>query len=619
VGDAGLAHGGRMLVRLIVAIAAAATLGLVGGSPAWATVSEFGFVTARDGTKLRYNVVRPDGPGPFPVVINYEGYGAGSNAGDNGVSVYQDRLLKRGYALMGLSVRGTGCSEGIFDPFVPTMGTDGYDAVEWAARQPWSNGRVGMIGVSFGGLTQLFTAATRPPHLVAIAPSSALSDLYRDVAYPGGILNYQFTAFFIAIQRAAYFEGGGASNEAAHPECAPIYAQHEAANADPNYLGAKLVLENPYADDSNGSTYTWPVRSAITGFKNIDVPMMYFGTWQDEQLPARIFESLGAFPHPERVWANLSNGEHGRDYFSPTDQQLTLDFLDRFVGREKNGFTQKVPHLAIAMETAIERNGLSNEPAWNITGSIKRGSLDQLGTVASASYLDSGGRLTDSAPSGPQTGDSYAYPAPSSNEAEPGPAEQGHTTDQVAWKAPVPPGGAVAYTSAALAKDKVVLGPASLDLWLASTATDTDIQATITEVRPDGQEVYVQRGWLRASQRKLDPALSTAVRPYQTHRRADAQPLVPGQPTDMRVEIFPFAHAFRKGSRIRVWIEAPTEHTGLWAFTFTPQPATDTVLHDAAHPSRLVLGVLPGQVAQAPLPACDTLRNQPCRTDPLAK
>lgn len=188
---------------------------------------------------------------------------------------------------------------------------------------------------------------------------------------------------------------------------------------------------------------------------------------------------------------------------------------------------------------------------------------------------------------------------------------------QFLWKAPVPPGGSVAYTSAPLQSDLVLAGPASLDLWLASTATDTDVQVTVTEVRPDGLEMYVQRGWLRASHRALDTTRSTELRPYQTHLRGDAKPLNAGEPTPLRIEVFPFAHAFRAGSRLRVWIDAPTSHTGFWAFVPTPDPAINTILHDAAHPSRLVVGVLAGQSAQAPLPACDTVRNQPCRSDPV--
>src|SRR5688500_10037470 len=200
-----------------------ATLALLMSAPAAsAVVEETGYLAARDGTKLRYSVERPDGPGPFPVLINYEGYAAGTNARDNGVMVYADRLLERGYALVGVSVRGTGCSEGVFDPFARTMGTDGADAVEWAAKQRWSDGRVGMIGVSFGGITQLLTAAERPQHLKAIAASSSLSDLYRDVSYPGGILEYDFVFAWTAIQKS-----DGAMYTAQNPQdttCAQNFA-----------------------------------------------------------------------------------------------------------------------------------------------------------------------------------------------------------------------------------------------------------------------------------------------------------------------------------------------------------------------------------------------------------
>ena len=189
---------------------------------------------------------------------------------------------------------------------------------------------------------------------------------------------------------------------------------------------------------------------------------------------------------------------------------------------------------------------------------------------------------------------------------------------QLTFKAPEAPGGYVAYTTPPLKHDLVVAGPASLDLRPSSTATDTDLQATITEVRPDGQEEYVQRGWLRASHRKLDPRRTTVLRPYQTNTRQRAEPLVPGRPTFMRMEVFPFAQAFRAGSPIRIYIDAPTGHTGFFALISRPRPRSTRCCTDPRHPARLVLGALAGQVAHAPLPACDTLRNQPCRPDPLA-
>ncbi|MBV8560325.1 MAG: esterase, partial [Acidimicrobiia bacterium] len=150
----------------------------------------------------------------------------------------------------------------------------------------------------------------------------------------------------------------------------------------------------------------------------------------------------------------------------------------------------------------------------------------------------------------------------------------------------------------------------------ASTAVDTDLQVTVSEVRPDGQEEYVQAGWLRASHRKLDATQSTETRPYQTEQQADQELLTPGTPTFMRLEIFPFGHVFRAGSRIRISIEAPEFLPELWGFAALPVPATNLVYHDAAHPSSLALAVLPDFTippADRSLPPCGAVIRQPCR------
>jgi hypothetical protein len=116
---------------------------------------------------------------------------------------------------------------------------------------------------------------------------------------------------------------------------------------------------------------------------------------------------------------------------------------------------------------------------------------------------------------------------------------------------------------------------------------------------------------------KLDDAQSTALEPYPTFAQADAQPLVAGQPTYVRVPLFAFDHIFRAGSSIRVWIDAPTGLTGVWRLGALTTPATNTILHDPQHPSNITLGYLPGGNAQGTaLPACDSLLNQPCRNNP---
>ena len=169
-------------------------------------------------------------------------------------------------------------------------------------------------------------------------------------------------------------------------------------------------------------------------------------------------------------------------------------------------------------------------------------------------------------------------------------------------------------------------GTGNVDLWISSSAADSDVQVTLTEVRADGTERYVQNGWLRLSHRKLDPARSTLLNPFHSDEVADMQPLTPGELTEAQIPLFPFAHQFRAGSRIRLTIEAPGGDRPEWAFD---TPATNgqvvnRVARDATHLSRLVLPVLPsgpdlgaaaGAVPVAAGPAVPHLRRARRRRD----
>jgi hypothetical protein len=176
-------------------------------------------------------------------------------------------------------------------------------------------------------------------------------------------------------------------------------------------------------------------------------------------------------------------------------------------------------------------------------------------------------------------------------------------------------GDALSYLSDPLAEQLTLLGSASVDLFLMSTAPDTDLEVTLTEVRPDGQERYVQNGWLRASHRKLDEARSTELRPHQTHLEVDAENLPKGQFTLVRVELFPFGHVFRAGSQLRISIEAPGGNRPLWTFAALEAPGSvNWVAHSIGRPSSLVLPVIGPVEGPEPLPDCPTsLRAQPCR------
>lgn len=168
--------------------------------------------------------------------------------------------------------------------------------------------------------------------------------------------------------------------------------------------------------------------------------------------------------------------------------------------------------------------------------------------------------------------------------------------------------------TAPLTHDLTAIGPAAVDLWVKSTAADTDLQATVSEVRPDGQELFVQTGELRASDRVLDPVTSTPAHPVPTY--TDPRPLPAGRYTEVRIPLNPVAYSFRAGSRVRVTVTAPGGDRPVWVFdTYrTGGSVTDTVGLGGATPSDLVLTVEPGITPPDAQPACPSLRGQPCRT-----
>src|SRR4051812_34431123 len=175
---------------------AALALALACAGPAQASVDKWGYIPLADGTQLRYTVTLPAADGRFPVAMDYDGYCEGTGATTCNDVDMAKKLVGAGYAVLGVSMRGTGCSTGTFDFRSPQEHADGAAAVEWAAKQPWSTGRVGMFGDSFPGLSQPGVAALRPHGLAAIAPFQIVDDVYRDVAYPGGISNGEFGAFW---------------------------------------------------------------------------------------------------------------------------------------------------------------------------------------------------------------------------------------------------------------------------------------------------------------------------------------------------------------------------------------------------------------------------------------
>jgi putative CocE/NonD family hydrolase len=571
-----------------------------------AAVQQTGYITMSDGVKLRYAVELPAAGGRFPVALKYDGYCEGTDPmGCNGTTD-SSALLAAGYAVLGVSVRGTGCSQGQFDLRSPVESTDGAAVVEWAARQAWSTGHLGMFGDSFPAVTQPGVAALRPAGLDAIAPFQFIDDVYRDVAYPGGIANDEFGVFWgLADQPTASNESVVQGTEAGDSQCAQSEAEQATVNPTTNIVVSGL--EHPYIDS------LWNSKTVGAAASRITVPAFGCQTWQDDEVGSRSTWTLWPRLDPARTWVVASNGYHSMCIESTRIINQLVRFFDRFVKGDQNGF-ETTPHMQIWHDTT---GATDAEPAWVTTSSSWPPA-----TETNRLYLGSGAALTASSPSRVEPADSYLSPTVSAG------TEDGVVFGQhnELWKQPGTPNGALAYTTPRLAHGVELLGPASVDLWLKSTATDTNLQATITELRPDGQEVYVARGWLRASQRKLDRRASTPTLPVQTDLQSDVQPLVAGKPTFMRFAVFPFDYVFRAGSRIRLIIDTPSQ-TGGWNFEplantpgLTPastlaNAGVNNILHDSKHPSEIVVGTVPGGSAQAGYPACDTLLNEPCRPD----
>ncbi|HEY0974038.1 MAG TPA: CocE/NonD family hydrolase [Solimonas sp.] len=550
---------------------------------AWsASIVERGYLSLGDGTRLHYTVTRPQGEGRYPVLLKYDGYDAG---------VYSDPSWNEaGYVTLGVNMRGTGCSQGVFRPLrADQWGADGGEIAEWAARQPWSSGSVGMIGYSFTGVSQLASAAFAGPALKAIAPGNVFLDFYRDSIYPGGIHN-GWIPLWIGAGRQFVVGSDTALQAPRDPQCL-----------------AHMLLSQTQAAAQTADTQAHPDADAFwqhqpqTYLDRVQIPVLGCINWQDSTIYSRAGNAFRDALNPATTWVVGGNGTHGD---CPISRARLQRFFDRYLKGIDNGW-ERTPRVLLVHEVAGTppvREALGDDagawqsafPTWNDLDAAIR---------PLRFHLHGNGLLDLQPPTGVEASRSYAYPLPTANT----PADWVGISF---WNNPQLPGGDLVYTTPALSEDAEFFGNGSADLWVSSTAPDTDLQITLIEVRPDGQELHVQNGWLRLSRRALDAQRSTALQPVHSHQREDVALLVPGEPVLARIELMPFHHLFRAGSAIRLAIDAP----GGW-FQILPLPATNAVHHSGEMPSSLVLGWMPGRRAQAPLPACGTLLNQPCRAN----
>lgn len=617
----------------------------------------FDYIETRDGTTLGAYIVLP-GPaadGPYPTVVEYSGYSPSNPSQGAGFPTLFSAL---GYAYVGVNVRGTGCSGGSFRYFEYTQSTDGYDVIEAVAAQPWvQDNEVGMVGISYPGISQLFVAQTQPPSLNAITPVSVLDDSSIATLRPGGILNTGFAVSWtqdrvdsarpsIAADGTPTGEGQGWTIDeidAGDDECA---ANQGARLQNPDLIAE--VFDNPFYDAELADDLA-PSRFV----DKIEVPTFLAGAWQDEQTGGRFPTMIPNFTGTDRLYVSLLNGLH-TESISPAVLPRLVEFLDLYVGKRTpnldalniigpvlasglygTGEIGSPPNRFADMSYEEALAAFENEPKVQVL--FEQGAADGFDPLTplprfvesfdtwpiptvepTAWHLGADDALLDEPEPTDGAVDYLAVPDGVPPTFWNGDSSALWRTD-VTWNWQEPaPGTFADFRTAPLTDTVTMIGSASADLWVNSNLGDTDLEVTLTEIRLDGSEVMVQSGWLRGSHRALDDAASTPLQPIHTHLEVDAEPL-PDASADgdsfalARVEIFPFAHVFRAGSQIRLMVDAPGGNRAVWAFESIVNGEQVQIGIGPSFPSQLVLPVVPGIEPPADYPDCNSLKGQPCR------
>jgi predicted acyl esterase len=629
------------------------------------------YLTTRDGIQLAIDVHPPtfSGGTTVPTLIEYSGYGYANPAGpESGIAQLANAM---GFAVVDVNMRGTGCSGGAFNYFEALQNLDAYDVIETIAKQPWVlHHKVGMFGISYGGISQLFAAQLQPKALSAIAPLSVV-DATASTLYPGGILN---TGFAVPWAEARQFDAepaGPTSGE--HWAYEQIQKGDKACAANQALHGEAANLPQTIKENATYNPSVADPLDPVTFVHNIKVPTFLACQWEDEQTGGHCADLAQHFTGTKKKWFTFTNGAHV-DSLDPTTLNRLYDFLMLFVAKRPPSMNQELLHavaptiyqaaLGTPAEDSIKLptdpiqeqpiyknallafnalpavrvlldNGAGATPGGGTTPGNPYPGFEQSfsafpipGTTASSWYLGPEGGLTEHPPV-TQGIDSYTSDATATPltdySSNTGPGGLWGNASQWEWNWAQPTvGSAVSYVSAPLTGNTTAIGGGAVSLWVKSSTPDVDLQATVSEVRPDGNETFVQNGWIRASERKLATTSTnifyqapTQLQPIPTFLASDVQPMPAGEFVPVTIPLYFEGHLYRAGSRIRVTIAAPNGTQPIWSFGQTrPEGATANVsiAFGPGMPSALTLPIVPSVSVPTGLPPCPSLRNEPCRT-----
>jgi uncharacterized protein len=497
-------------------------------------------ITMDDGVVLRADVFRPAHAGKHPVILSYGPYAKGlsfqegykgnwarlikaapevlrgsSNKYQNWELVDPEKWVPDGYACVRVDSRGAGRSPGYLDVWSPRETHDLYQCIEWAGTQPWSNGKVGINGISYYAMNQWQVAALKPPHLSALCIWEGASDYYREVCRHGGIL-CDFLSSWYPRQVASVQHGVGARG-------ARSAVTGGLVAGPPTLSGAELA--NNRADipgEAKRRRLLDDYHAARTGeFENIEAPLLSAANWGGMGLhPRGNFEGWLRAGSKQK-WLEVHGDTHFTHFYSSYGEALQKRFFGHFLKGEDTGW-EKEPLVALNIRHPGETFVLRAENEWPLAR-----------TQWTKYFLqprDFG--LGTEAPDGEAT---LSY----------------ETT-----------GDGLTFRTQPLKKNVEITGPAAAKLWVSSDTIDADLFLVLRVFDPAGKEavfigsndprVPVGLGWLRASHRKLDPQRTLPYRPWHTHD--EERPLTPGEPVELDIEIWPTSIAVPPGYRIAVTV-----------------------------------------------------------------
>ncbi len=497
-------------------------------------------ITADDGLVLRADIFRPVAKGRYPVLLTYGPYAKGLAFQDGYPSAW-DRMAERhpdvtagstnryqswevadpekwvpdGYVCVRVDSRGCGMSSGFIDPFSPRETRDFYECIEWAGIQPWSNGKVGLNGVSYFAMNQWQVASLQPPHLAAMCIWEGAADFYRDATHHGGILSTFWANWFdmqVKTVQHGIGERGRRSRATGQLICGDELLSEEELALNRCDFGAE-IRRHPLDDDYH--------KARSPQWDQVKVPLFSAANWGGQGLHTRgNFEGFVRAASPEK-FLEAHGIEHWTHFYTDYGRMLQRRFFDCYLKGDKAAWADQ-PRVLLQIRQPDETFVKRGEAEWPIAR-----------TLWSKLYLD---------------------PADSSLRFNP-PRESGSKSFQAQ-------GGGLTFLSPPLERETELTGPIAAKLFVSSSTTDADLFLILRVFAPDMKEIVFQgaidphtpvaQGWLRASHRKLDPELSRPYRPSHTHD--EMQPLTPGEPVGLDIELLPTSIVIPAGCRIALTV-----------------------------------------------------------------